>query len=124
MAQIKNEKEYETIMARIEELLPLTWGDDVAEDAPCCIELNLLAEMAADYEEEHHPFPPPTVALSEAIRESLHRQHLSQKAAAELLGISAPHLSEIVRGKTEPSLAVARNISRKLHIEPAVVLGV
>ena len=34
MAQIKTEKEYEAAMARIEELLPLTWGDHAKEDSP------------------------------------------------------------------------------------------
>ena len=34
MAQIKTEKEYEAAMARIDELLPLTWGDNVPEDSP------------------------------------------------------------------------------------------
>ena len=49
---------------------------------------------------------------------------MTQRDAAALLGISAPHFSEIVRGKTEPSLPLARNISRKLGIPAEVVLGV
>lgn len=124
MAEIKTEKEYKAALARIEELLPLTWGDGVPDDDPHCLELNLLSELVADYEDIHYPFPPPEVVLTEAIKESLHRQKLTQRDAAALLGISAPHFSEIVRGKTEPSLPLARNISRKLGIPAEIVLGV
>lgn len=51
MAQIKTEKQYEAAMARIEELLPLTWGDDVPEDSPENIELALLSDLVAEYED-------------------------------------------------------------------------
>ena len=38
MAQIKTETAYEAALARIDELLPLTWGDNVPEDSPENIE--------------------------------------------------------------------------------------
>lgn len=53
MAQIKAEKEYEAAMARIDELLPLTWGDNVPEDSPENIELSLLSDLVAEYEEQN-----------------------------------------------------------------------
>ena len=55
MAQIKTEKEYEAAMARIDELLPLTWGDNVPEDSPENIELSLLSDLVAEYEDVHYP---------------------------------------------------------------------
>lgn len=55
MAQIKTKEEYEATIARIDELLPLTWGDDVPEDSPENIELNLLSEYVAEYEDAHYP---------------------------------------------------------------------
>ena len=51
MAHIKTEKEYEAAMARIDELLPLTWQDGTPEDSPENIELNLLSELVAEYED-------------------------------------------------------------------------
>ena len=51
MKQIKTDKEYEEVMARIEELLPQTWGDDVSEDSPENIELQQLSELATEYED-------------------------------------------------------------------------
>lgn len=57
MARIKTEKEYEAAMARIDELLPLTWKDDVPEDSPENIELSLLSDLVAEYEDVHYPIP-------------------------------------------------------------------
>ena len=39
-------------MARIDELVPLT-GEGVAEDDPKNLELNLLCELVAEYEDEN-----------------------------------------------------------------------
>ena len=34
MREIRDEKEYKAMLARIEELLPKTWGEDVPDDSP------------------------------------------------------------------------------------------
>ena len=52
MALIKTEKELRAILARIDELVPLT-GDGVAEDDPKNLELYLLCELVAEYEDEN-----------------------------------------------------------------------
>ena len=49
---------------------------------------------------------------------------LTQTKLAEMLGLSTARLSEIITGKDEPSLKTGREISRKLNIDPAIVLGV
>jgi len=53
MTEIKNEIEFKVAVAKIEELLPLTWGDDVPENSPAKIELMLLSELVADYEDKY-----------------------------------------------------------------------
>ncbi len=123
MAHIKNEAAYEAVMARIEELLKVV-SDDMPLTDPRMAELDMLSELVEEYEDLNYPFPPPEMMLTEAIKESLHKKKMTQREAAALLGISAPHFSEIVRGKTEPSLPLARNISRKLDIPAEIVLGV
>ena len=110
-------------MARIEELLKVV-TDDMPLTDPRMAELDMLSELVEEYEDVNYPFPPPEVMLTEAIKDCLHRKKMTQRDAAALLGISAPHFSEIMRGKTEPSLPLARNISRKLGIPAEVVLGV
>ena len=122
MARIKTEKEYEAAMARIDELLPLTWGDNIPEDSPENIELELLSDLVAEYEDIHYPISKPT--LIDIIKLRMYEMGLSQKAIAAMLGISEPRMSEIMHGKAEPSLSLARTMSQKLNIDAAVVLGV
>lgn len=120
-AQIKTEKEYEAAMARIEELLPLTWGDGVPEDSLENLELNLLSELVADYEDVHYPIGKPSLVAVLKLR--MYEMGLNQKNVAALLGISTPRMSEIMHGKTEPSLSLARQMCLKLNISPAIALG-
>lgn len=121
MVQIKTEAQYNAALARIEELLPLTWGDDVPEDSPENLELALLTDLVADYEDIHHPIGTPS--LIDTIRLRMYEMGLNQQKVAALLGISAPRMSEIMNGKTEPSLALARTMCQKLNIEPEIALG-
>ena len=122
MTAIKTQKEYEAMLARIEELLPLTWGDHVAEDSPENIELALISNLVADYEDIHYPIGKPTLVATIKLR--MYEMGLTQNKVAAMLGISAPRLSEIMHGKVEPSLSLARKIIQTLNISPSIVLGV
>lgn len=62
--------------------------------------------------------------LGNAIKKSLFEKSLTQKAAAELLGISPSRMSDLVHGRMEPSYRLSRVLCKKLDISPAVVLGV
>lgn len=122
MTKIQTEQEFNAICARIEELLPQTWGDDVKEDDPICVELNMLANLVADWEDENVILD--EGALGSAIKKSLFDKNLTQKAGAELLGISPSRMSDLVHGRMEPSYRLSRALCKKLNIPPAVVLGV
>lgn len=121
MAKIQTEKAYRAALKRIDELLPLT-GDDVPRDDLNQLELEMLSDLVYEYEEIHYPIGVPS--LVDVIKLRIYELGLTQNKVAEMLGISAPRLSEIMHGKTEPSLALARTISQKLDIPPAIVLGV
>ena len=118
---IKSEKEYKVIIERIEELLSVPENIENTE-AKGYVELNLLSDLVADYEEKHHSVKAPT--LPEAIRLRMHERGLSQKALSAYLGVSTSRISEYLNGKSEPTLKIAREISRKLDIEASIVLGV
>ncbi|MDR2475204.1 MAG: helix-turn-helix domain-containing protein [Bacteroidales bacterium] len=49
--------------------------------------------------------------------------NLTQKTLAEMLGISAPRVSEYLTGKSEPTLQIARKMHKKLNIDANVFLG-
>ena len=121
MTRIESEKQYKAAMARIEELLPLV-TEDTPEDDIHSVELVLLSNLVADYDNEHYPIGAPS--LIDVLRLRMYEMNLTQKAMAELIGISASRLNEILTGKREPTLQVARAICINLSIDANIVLGI
>ena len=121
MAKIKTEKQYKGASERIEELLKIV-GNDTPMDDKNYIELDLLSDLVADYEEEYYPISTPT--LVETIKLRMYEMKLTQLKLSELLGISPSRVSEYLSGKSEPTLKVAREISKKLNIDANIVLGI
>ena len=117
---IQTEKEYNAIVARIEVLLYDTDNIENTE-AKGYIELNLLSDLVADYEERTYPVTKPS--LVEVIKMRMAEMGLNQKRLSELLGVSTSRVSEYLNGKSEPTLKVARDISVKLGIDASIVLG-
>ena len=121
MTRIETEKQYPAAMARIEELLPLV-TEETPEDDIHSVELVLLSNLVADYDDAHYPVEAPS--LVNVLRLRMYEMKLTQKSMAELIGISASRLNEILTGKREPTLQIARAICIKLSIDAAIVLGV
>jgi len=120
MAKIENEIQYNWAVRRVEELLPMV-NDDTPLTDPNSIELELLSNMVADYSEEHFSLGEPS--LAEVIKLRMYEMDINQKSLSKLLGVSPSRVSDYLTGKSEPTLSVARNISRKLNINASVVLG-
>lgn len=118
---IKNKKEYSTIVARIETLLK---DPDAVENtaAASYIELNVLSDLVADYEETYYSVKAPS--LIDVIKLRMVEMGLNQKRLSEILGVSTSRVSEYLNGKSEPTLQIARKISTNLNIDPKIVLGV
>lgn len=53
----------------------------------------------------------------------MYEMGLTQTKLSELLNVSPSRISEYLSGKCEPTLKVAREISRKLNIDANIVLG-
>ena len=103
------------IMERIEELLPLTDENTPLTDKNL-IELDLLSELVSEYEDEHYPIKSPS--LIDVIKLRMYEMGLNQAKLSELLGV------DYLTGRCEPTLKVARDISKKLNIDANIVLGV
>lgn len=86
------------------------------------VELVLLSNLVADYEDEHYPIKKPT--LIEVLKLRMFEMGLSQSSLAAMLGMNQSKISEIISGKSEPTLKQARKISQTLNISPAIVHGV
>ena len=118
---IQTEKEYNAIVERVETLLQDS--DNIENtDAKGYIELNLLSDLVADYEERTYPVAKPS--LAEVVKMRMAEMGLNQKRLSELLGVSTSRVSEYLNGKSEPTLKVAKEISVKLGIDASIVLGV
>ena len=121
MTKIENESQYLWAERRIEELLPLV-NDDTPTDDPNYIELVLISSLAADYSDEHYAIGEPT--LVDVIKLRMYEMGLTQANLGKMLNVSASRVSEILSGKCEPTLKVARAISVTLNIDANIVLGV
>lgn len=121
MAKIQNDTAYRAAMERIEELLPLT-DDNTPQTDKNLIELDLLSELVSEYEEEHYPIKAPS--LTDVIRLRMYEMGINQAKLSELLGVSPSRISDYLTGRCEPTLKIAREISKKLNIDAKIVLGV
>lgn len=121
MTKIENEMQYQAALKRVEELM-LGLPEDTPADDPLMVELTLLGNLVADYDEEHYPIGKPS--LIEVIKLRMYEMGLTQIALSNLLGINPARVCEYLSGKREPTLRQARAISQKLNIDPAIVLGV
>lgn len=121
MTKIENEIQYQITLRRVEELMMKLPEDTPAED-PRMVELTLLGNLVADYDEEHYPIEKPS--LIEVIKLRMYEMGLTQASLSKLLGINPARISEYLSGRREPTLNQARSISKKLNIDPAIVLGV
>ena len=121
MTAIENEIQYKGAMERIEELLKVV-DDDTPTNDKNSIELVLLSNLVADYEDIHYPVKKPS--LVEILKLRMFEMGITQNKLATILGMNPSKVSEILSGKSEPTLKQARKISAKLNISPSVVLGV
>ena len=121
MAKIQNETAYKAAMERIEELLPLV-DDDTPLSDKNLIELDLLSALVEEYKDEYYPIKTPS--LVDIMKLCMYEMGLSQAKLSELLGVSPSRISDYFTGRSEPTLKVAREISRKLNIDVNIVLGV
>lgn len=121
MAKIKTEKQYKAACARIEELLKVVTNETPTDDRNY-LELDLISDLVADYEEEHFPVEVPS--LVDVLKLRMYEMGLTQTKLSELLNVSPSRVSEYLSGKCEPTLKVAREMSRKLSIDAHIVLGV
>ena len=116
-----NKELYLTATARIEELLEIV-SDDTPKSDRKAIELALMSDIVIEYEEKHFPIALPP--LAEVMKLKIEENNISQKTLARKIGVSPSRISEYLTGKSEPTLKIARAISRELKIAPAIVLGI
>jgi HTH-type transcriptional regulator/antitoxin HigA len=120
MARIKDENQYQIILKRVEALMDIV-KEDTSPNNPDFVELDLLADLAEEYEIEHYPVEQP--ALPEILKLRIYEMQLTQKSLAELLGVSAPRVSEYLNGKSQPTFSIAKKMHHNLKIDANLILA-
>ena len=111
---IHNDKQHRAALKEIERLWAARPG------TPEHDRLEVLATLAEDWEEKHHPiYPPDPVA---AIRFRMEQLGLDRKALEPSLG-SRARVSEVLSGRRRLTLGMIRRLHRELGIPAEVLLA-
>ena len=121
MERTINEAVYNTALERIEELLHIVTDETPVYDRKA-IELKIMSDIVIEYEASHFPIGNPS--LVEVVKMRLEQESMSQRTFATKIGVSPSRVSEYLTGKSEPTLKIARNISKILNIDPSIILGI
>lgn len=110
---IRNEKEYNTAVKRLNELL-----DEIGtnENHPLYSLLDTLGTLIHAYEEEHYPIP--DVSGADVLRFFMDEHSLTQSDLPEVG--SQGVVSEILNGKRELNMRQVRVLAEKFHVSAAV----
>jgi HTH-type transcriptional regulator/antitoxin HigA len=110
---IKNEKDYDTALSCIEQLMDAKSGTTEMD------ELELLTALVEMYEERHFPISPPDPI--DAIKFRMEQLGLVQKDMIPYIGTKSK-VSEILNGKRSLTLAMMRSLNKGLGISAEVLL--
>ena len=117
---ITNEREYQAITKRINDLLQIV-SDENYDTIPEAIELDFLSNLVEKYENKYYPIAIPT--LAEILKLRMYEMGINQGKLAAILHVSPSRISEYLSGK-EPTLQVAKVMYEKLNISANTIFGV
>jgi len=120
MNRITNEREYNAITKRIDELLEIV-SDNNYNVVPEAIELDFLSDLIEEYENKYYPIDIPT--LAEVLKLRMYEMNINQVQLAAILRVSPSRISEYLSGK-DPTLQVAKAMYEKLNISANTIFGV
>lgn len=115
---IKNQQEYEAVMARINTLMKI--GEANLEDKEF-EEIRNLSLKAQAYEKSIYTVEPPAT-LEGMIELRMYEMRLKQKDLADKLNMSNTKLSLILNGKQKPDLAFIKAIHTELNVPADFIL--
>ena len=111
---IKNKKDYENALKRVEKL----WR--AKENTPEGDEFEILFTLVEKYEEEHYPIVPPDPV--EAIKFRMEQMGLTRSELAKYIGYKS-RVSEVLNGKRKLTLPMIRKLNKELKIPAETLIG-
>ena len=104
---IRNEKDYESTLHRIDSLMDSEFGSEAFD------ELEILTTLVENYEAKHHIINAPDPI--EAIKFRMEQEGLKQKDLITIFG-NKVRVSEVLNKKRKLTLDMIRNIHENLDI--------
>ncbi|HRH58821.1 MAG TPA: helix-turn-helix domain-containing protein [Chitinophagales bacterium] len=113
---IKNEKDYQKALNRVDALFDMK----PKKTSALGNELEVLLLLIKKYEDEHYAIPLPDAI--ETIRLTIEEKHLKQKDLEKYIG-SKSYVSSILNHRKPLTLEIARKLNKHLGIPAQVLLG-
>tara|TARA_R110000737_G_scaffold133863_1_gene165299 strand:+ start:1528 stop:1884 length:357 start_codon:yes stop_codon:yes gene_type:complete len=113
IAPIRNEKDYQRALKRLELIFDATKGSENGD------ELEILSILIDRYENENFPIGMPDPI--EAIKFRMEQMGMKQKDLAEVVGFKS-RVSEILSKKRKLTLDMIRKLNTTLHIPTEVLV--
>jgi HTH-type transcriptional regulator/antitoxin HigA len=113
IAPIRNEKDYQNALERLELIFDATKGSEQGD------ELEILSILIDRYENENFPIGMPDPI--EAIKFRMEQMGMKQKDLAEVVGFKS-RVSEILSKKRKLTLDMIRKLNTTLHIPTEVLV--
>lgn len=121
MKELSISKEQYTYAVKRVKALLLAVNETTASDDDSRVELELMTEVVARYEESHERIE--GLSVAELIRYGLEKKKMTQRALAASLGVRYNRISDFLRGRSEPNLSMAGKICKILDIPTDVMLS-
>ncbi|GHT35666.1 hypothetical protein AGMMS49574_25570 [Bacteroidia bacterium] len=129
LTKVETKEQYDAVLLRVDELIKEATEKGLLEsdtDNDYTREIGRLGRMGAQYKTDYYPFTVLKVRkkspLIKSIEDEMYSRNIKQKELAEILGVNAPTLSQVMTGKRAISLRMAKRLYTSLHIDPALIL--
>ena len=116
--KIRNEAQYNQVMVLIEKFIAkatdggsFNFLSDQEKE-----ELSSLSLLAEEYEDNVLQIMPLPITINSVVQHKIKELNLTQAKLAEMLGLGASKLSQILNGKREPDVMFLKAIHSKLGI--------
>jgi len=116
VAVIRTDQEHE---AAVKHLIELNQAPDATKHLA---EIQALGAAVEAYEEAQGHSPDPPQTLRGILEVEMFKRRMRQRQLAELLEISEPRLSDLMKGKRELNMDFARRLYNKLGISADVIM--
>jgi predicted XRE-type DNA-binding protein len=128
LTEITDEKTFKSVRAYYESLIKYATEKgyliDPEADNKYTREIGRMGTMIADYESIYLDFSPLKFKspLIVSIEKQMQKKELNQRQAAELLEVKENTLSQILNGKRNVSMKLAKRLYKTLKIDPKTIL--